>query len=162
MFSFDLSSCLFLLHFSSYFKNSRVYFVNWRCTLITEFLLTSTGIFVKSPGPLSDHKSKSELSKEVLYENENNQDECVAHVACKGPSYVPQSAIALRCRVMPPPCLKNPYIKDAVEMDVDPFRSWRTKCSGLAFFYSLISIGLQVISIKLLYCTVNGLWKIQS
>ncbi|CAO2839621.1 unnamed protein product [Amaranthus hypochondriacus] len=88
------------------------------------------GIFVKSPGPLSDHKSKSELSKEVLYENENNQDECVAHVACKGPSYVPQSAIALRCRVMPPPCLKNPYIKDAVEMDVDPFRSWRTKCSG--------------------------------
>ncbi|XP_057534243.1 wee1-like protein kinase isoform X2 [Amaranthus tricolor] len=88
------------------------------------------GIFVKSPGPLSDHQRNSELSTDVLYEDENNQDDCIANVACKGPSYVPQSAIALRCRVMPPPCLKNPYIKDAVEMDVDPFGSWRTKCSG--------------------------------
>lgn len=51
-------------------------------------------------------------------------------IATKGPSYVPQSAVALRCRVMPPPCIQNPYIKDASETDVDPFGCWRSKCSG--------------------------------
>lgn len=44
--------------------------------------------------------------------------------------YVSQSAVALRCRVMPPPCMKNPYIKDASENDVDPFGDRRSKCAG--------------------------------
>lgn len=88
------------------------------------------GIFEKSPDSLLDHQQTSELSNDTLYMDENKSGKTIATALGKVPSYVPQSAIALRCRVMPPPCLKNPYIKDAVEMDVDPFGSWRTKCSG--------------------------------
>lgn len=44
--------------------------------------------------------------------------------------YVSQSAVALRCRVMPPPCLKNPYVKDASAFDADPFSNQRLKCAG--------------------------------
>ncbi|XP_010522772.1 PREDICTED: wee1-like protein kinase [Tarenaya hassleriana] len=44
--------------------------------------------------------------------------------------YVSQSAVALRCRVIPPPCLKNPYLMDDSETDVDPFRYQRSKCAG--------------------------------
>ncbi|KAG7970788.1 hypothetical protein I3843_07G101900 [Carya illinoinensis] len=50
-------------------------------------------------------------------------------------SYVSQSAIALRCRVMPPPCIKNPYLMGALEMDLDPFGNQRSKCAG--FFPAL-------------------------
>lgn len=46
-------------------------------------------------------------------------------------SYVPQSAIALRCRVMPPPCIRNPYLNDASETDIDPFGNQRSKCAGM-------------------------------
>lgn len=45
-------------------------------------------------------------------------------------NYVSQSAVALRCRVMPPPCMKNPYLKDASDVGVDPFGNQRTKCAG--------------------------------
>ncbi|CAN4091454.1 unnamed protein product [Withania somnifera] len=48
----------------------------------------------------------------------------------KGPSYVSQSAIALRYRVMPPPCIRNPYLGNASEIDVDPFENRRSKCPG--------------------------------
>ncbi|KAL3626025.1 Mitosis inhibitor protein kinase wee1 [Castilleja foliolosa] len=44
--------------------------------------------------------------------------------------YVSQSAVALRCRVMPPPCLKNPYLTDALEVNGDPFDNQRSKCAG--------------------------------
>lgn len=88
------------------------------------------GIFVKSPPSLLDDQQTVELSKDTFCIEENKSGKSIATTLNKGPSYVTQSAIALRCRVMPPPCLKNPYIKDAVEMDVDPFGSWRTKCSG--------------------------------
>ncbi|KAL1825853.1 hypothetical protein ACET3Z_012631 [Daucus carota] len=46
-------------------------------------------------------------------------------------SYVSQSAVALRCRVMPPPCMKNPYLMDDSGVDIDPFGSSRSKCEGL-------------------------------
>lgn len=49
----------------------------------------------------------------------------------KNHSYVSQSAVALRCRVMPPPCIKNPYLKDASETDIDPFGNRRSKCAGI-------------------------------
>nr|GMD23583.1 wee1-like protein kinase [Ipomoea batatas] len=48
----------------------------------------------------------------------------------KNHSYVSQSAVALRCRVMPPPCIKNPYLKDASETDIDPFGNRRSKCAA--------------------------------
>ncbi|XP_022147918.1 wee1-like protein kinase [Momordica charantia] len=55
----------------------------------------------------------------------------------KKQNYVSQSAVALRCRVMPPPCMKNPYLKDASDIGVDPFGNQRTKCAG--FFPALFS-----------------------
>lgn len=50
--------------------------------------------------------------------------------------YVPQSAVALRCRVMAPPCADNPFSKNASETVIDPFGSYRSKHSG--FFGSII------------------------
>ncbi|XP_047943722.1 wee1-like protein kinase [Salvia hispanica] len=44
--------------------------------------------------------------------------------------YVSQSVVALRCRVMPPPCLNNPYVKNALDFYADPFSNQRSKCAG--------------------------------
>ncbi|KAG9450093.1 hypothetical protein H6P81_010058 [Aristolochia fimbriata] len=49
--------------------------------------------------------------------------------------YVSQSAVALRCRVMPPPCIKNPYLSETVMQDLDIFGNQRSKCTG--FFPSV-------------------------
>ncbi|XP_021775445.1 wee1-like protein kinase [Chenopodium quinoa] len=104
--------------------------------------LNQDGSFVKSPASMLDHQQAVELANDTNYVNENKTGKIAATALDNGPNYVPQSAIALRCRVMPPPCLKNPYIKDAVEMDVDPFGSWRTKCSG----YLSASAGAESMS----------------
>ncbi|PWA62508.1 WEE1-like kinase [Artemisia annua] len=45
--------------------------------------------------------------------------------------YVPPSAIVLRSRVTPPPCMRNPYIKDASDNGVDPFGDRRAKCADV-------------------------------
>lgn len=50
-------------------------------------------------------------------------------------SYVPQSAIALRCRVMPPPCIRNPYLSDVTDTDIDPFGNQRSKCAGMCILH---------------------------
>ncbi|KAK9756997.1 hypothetical protein RND81_01G134000 [Saponaria officinalis] len=86
-------------------------------------------ISVKSPDSQSDSQKTEELSKDYtdLIKSEKIS---TAPTLGKGRSYVPQSAVALRCRVMPPPCIRNPYMKDASETDADPFGSWRTKYSG--------------------------------
>ncbi|XP_020526066.1 wee1-like protein kinase isoform X2 [Amborella trichopoda] len=46
--------------------------------------------------------------------------------------HVSQSAVALRCRVMPPPCIKNPYAAQSFEMDVDTIcpQRWRSAVVG--------------------------------
>lgn len=44
--------------------------------------------------------------------------------------YVSQTAVALRCRVMPPPCVKNPYVMNASETSTDPFGYQRSKCAS--------------------------------
>lgn len=49
----------------------------------------------------------------------------------KKKSYVSQSAVALRCRVMPPPCIKNPYLNSVSAIDVDIFCDRRSKLTGL-------------------------------
>ncbi|KAL7101647.1 hypothetical protein ACP275_08G067600 [Erythranthe tilingii] len=48
----------------------------------------------------------------------------------KNHNYLSKSVVALRCRVMPPPCLKNPYLKDTSQFDADPFGNQRSKCAG--------------------------------
>lgn len=58
--------------------------------------------------------------------------------------YVSQSAVALRCRVMPPPCLKNPYVKNGSEFDADPFSNQRSKCAGAVFRIKLFFFFIRV------------------
>ncbi|KAG2260455.1 hypothetical protein Bca4012_008467 [Brassica carinata] len=44
--------------------------------------------------------------------------------------YVSQTAVALRSRVMPPPCLKNPYVMNDSDTATDPFGYQRSKCAS--------------------------------
>lgn len=53
--------------------------------------------------------------------------------------YVSQSVVALRCRVMPPPCLNNPYVKNALDFYADPFSNQRSKCAGAHMLFSSLS-----------------------
>ena len=64
----------------------------------------------------------------------------------KSQNYVSHSALALRCRVMPPPCIQNPYLKDASEKDIDPFGNKRSKCAGTVLVCALMSFSLSIFS----------------
>ncbi|KAK7337421.1 hypothetical protein VNO77_17995 [Canavalia gladiata] len=87
-----------------------------------------------SVNPLStfsgDHQPVVELGKDSVTE-EVAVEKTSAAGKPKAPSYVSHSAVALRCRVMPPPCIKNPYLKDVSEKETDPFGNQRSKCAGL-------------------------------
>ncbi|GMH25993.1 hypothetical protein Nepgr_027836 [Nepenthes gracilis] len=105
-------------------------------------ILKQDSISAKSPdSPLSDQQIV-ELSKDNCCNGESRTEKTVATGSEKGLNYVSQSAVSLRCHVMPPPCVKNPYLKDVLDMDVDPFCSWRLKCSG----YFPASIGADCLS----------------
>ncbi|KAJ0778767.1 putative non-specific protein-tyrosine kinase WEE family [Helianthus annuus] len=89
----------------------------------------------KSPEKLKSVRSKRQRQALLGLEEDDlpvesetdNQAPTEPHLNKQG--YVSQSAVALRCRVMPPPCMKNPYIKDASENDADPFGDRRSKCA---------------------------------
>ncbi|PON96612.1 Serine/threonine protein kinase [Trema orientale] len=68
--------------------------------------------------------------------NEVKMEKLTATGTKRVQSYVSQSAVALRCRVMPPPCIKNPYIKDSSVMALDPFGNQRSKCAD--FFPAIV------------------------
>lgn len=109
-------------------------------TLLTFHNFPDT-VSVKSPDSLSDSQKTVELSKDFSSTDELKTEKISVPTAVgKGRGFVPQSAVALRCRVMPPPCISNPYIKDALETDLDPFGSWRTKYSGCNFCCFTFSI----------------------
>lgn len=63
--------------------------------------------------------------------SEVKKEKIIATGTKKIQNYVSQSAVALRCRVMPPPCIKNPYVKDASDSDMDPLGNQRSKCAGM-------------------------------
>ncbi|KAM1169574.1 hypothetical protein TB2_030876 [Malus domestica] len=81
---------------------------------------------------LSGNQPIVELEADVFGMDEVMIEKPTATEPRKVQNYVSQSAVALRCRVMPPPCFKNPYIKNASEMGIDPLGSQRSKCA--AFF----------------------------
>ncbi|THG07147.1 hypothetical protein TEA_019247 [Camellia sinensis var. sinensis] len=89
----------------------------------------------KSPEKLKTVKSKRqrqvELPKDAFGIDEIMTEKAVGAESQKIHSYVSQSAVALRCRVMPPPCIKNPCIKDVSKIDIDPFSNRRSKCAGI-------------------------------
>ncbi|XP_065861302.1 wee1-like protein kinase isoform X2 [Euphorbia lathyris] len=80
--------------------------------------------------PGSFHQKDSEEIEEDTSSVEVKIEKTAVNETQKCQNYVSQSAVALRCRVMPPPCIKNPYLMDASEVDVDPFCSRRSKCAG--------------------------------
>ncbi|KAK1398896.1 Cyclin-dependent kinase WEE1 [Heracleum sosnowskyi] len=73
----------------------------------------------------------SELTDDTSVYHERNSVRAIDTELKKNHNYVSQSALALRCRVMPPPCMKNPYLMDNSVVDIDPFGSSRSKCEGL-------------------------------
>lgn len=74
-----------------------------------------------------------ELGKDAIGIDEIEIENSTVSEVRKTTNYVSQSAVALRCRVMPPPCFKNPYLKDASQMDIDPYGNQRSKCAGTPF-----------------------------
>uniref|UniRef100_A0A7N0SZI2 Wee1-like protein kinase n=1 Tax=Kalanchoe fedtschenkoi TaxID=63787 RepID=A0A7N0SZI2_KALFE len=82
-------------------------------------------------GELSNIK---ELSNDGLDEDEIENGDTPASESIKKKHYVSQSAVALRCQALPPPCISNPYLKEASYND--PLGNQRAKCAG--FFSSLI------------------------
>ncbi|OMO81861.1 wee1-like protein kinase-like protein [Corchorus olitorius] len=91
------------------------------------------GILVNPFSPTlcgSQSQQIEELGKDNFDVDEVNLQKTAIGGVQKTKSYVSQSAVALRCRVMPPPCIKNPYLTDSSEIDTDPFGNQRSKCAG--------------------------------
>lgn len=59
------------------------------------------------------------------------------------PNYVPQSAVALRCRVMPPPCLRNPFANESDVISLDIFHNRKSKLIESAFGMPIVDGGLS-------------------
>lgn len=104
-----------------------VHLCNWTSVLLADCVLLNP----LSPS-LSGRQQVVELANDTfdMETDEVKLDKTSVSGAKKIHSYVSQSAIALRCRVMPPPCIKNPYLMGALEMDLDPFGNQRSKCAG--------------------------------
>ncbi|OVA04326.1 Protein kinase domain [Macleaya cordata] len=82
-------------------------------------------------------QSATELASDSFGPDEFRKEETLVIGPEKKKNYVSQSAVALRCRVMPPPCIRNPYLKDVTEMDLDPFGNQRSKSTG--FFPTVVN-----------------------
>ncbi|PKA63486.1 Wee1-like protein kinase [Apostasia shenzhenica] len=89
--------------------------------------------------PCTLPSSNIQLDKETvkLQLDDFGQDEVGGNKLLKTSSakkqrYVSQSAVALRCRVMPPPCIKNPYLIINPLIDLDVFGDRKEKFSGLS------------------------------
>ncbi|KAJ0054574.1 hypothetical protein Pint_01022 [Pistacia integerrima] len=87
------------------------------------------GFLVNPLSPSSGYQDIVDLAKDSFGIDEIKVDKTAVIGTQKTQNYVSQSAVALRCRVMPPPCIKNPYQKDASEMDIDPLGNQRAKCA---------------------------------
>ncbi|KAF5175355.1 Wee1-like protein kinase [Thalictrum thalictroides] len=85
-----------------------------------------------SESPL--HNLVMEVASDALGSDEVNTEKSSVTGSERKPNYVSQSAVALRCRVMPPPCVRNPYSKETAEMDVDPFGNQRSKSLAAGIF----------------------------
>ncbi|XP_034932498.1 wee1-like protein kinase isoform X2 [Populus alba] len=78
---------------------------------------------------LSDQQQIVDIGKDNINSEEMMIEKTSTTEIKKPQNYVSQSAVYLRCRVMPPPCIKNPYLMDASEEGIDPFGNQRSKCA---------------------------------
>ncbi|GJZ30351.1 hypothetical protein Tco_0575398 [Tanacetum coccineum] len=93
--------------------------------------------------------SFSGMEDNVLEETEPD-NEPVTECQTYKQGYVPPPSMALHSRVTPPPCMRNPYIKDASDNGVDPFGDRRAKCTG--FFTCILQASPLLILKELERC----------
>lgn len=79
---------------------------------------------------LSDQQPIVATGKDNISADEVIIEKSSALETKKSQNYLSQSAVFLRCRVLPPPCIKNPYLTDVSEVGIDPFGNQRSKCAG--------------------------------
>ncbi|KAL9686109.1 hypothetical protein QQ045_023564 [Rhodiola kirilowii] len=92
-------------------------------------------INLQSPSPILRELSNiKELADD--YEDEIEDGDTPLIESTKKKHYVSQSAVALRCQALPPPCISNPYLKEKDASYDDPLGNRRAKCAG--FFSSII------------------------
>ena len=75
----------------------------------------------------------------------------------KAQNYLSRSVVALRSRVIPPPCIRNPYLKDVSNKDKDPYGNQRSKYAGISLvsrFETSIHIGQSCFFLQC-YCIVQ-------
>lgn len=94
------------------------------------FTLVIDGVNPLSPTFSNDHHLIEEIGKDSVVEDVAFE-KTIEVGKPNAQNYVSQSAVALRCKVMPPPCIKNPYLKDVSETEIDPFGNQRSKCAGI-------------------------------
>ncbi|KAG8058058.1 hypothetical protein GUJ93_ZPchr0002g26190 [Zizania palustris] len=70
-----------------------------------------------------------------LNEDDSEEEQFKESNSHKRGSYVSQSAVALRCRAMPPPCIRNPYLNTDPQIGDDVF-GWR-QCKSSGFSLSV-------------------------
>ncbi|KAL6006884.1 Mitosis inhibitor protein kinase wee1 [Asimina triloba] len=97
--------------------------------------------FANAPCTNGSQHQKAELAADTFGSDDSKVVNPLVSGSQKKQNYVSQSAVALRCRVMPPVCIKNPYLSDAVTMDLDIFGNRRSKAAG--FFPSVGGDGLS-------------------
>ncbi|KAJ6319815.1 hypothetical protein OIU78_015258 [Salix suchowensis] len=81
---------------------------------------------------LSDQQPIVDTGKDNISADEVIIEKSSALETKKPQNYLSQSAIFLRCRVVPPPCIKNPYLTDVSEVGIDPFGNQRSKCAAFS------------------------------
>ncbi|WVZ77970.1 hypothetical protein U9M48_025757 [Paspalum notatum var. saurae] len=76
-----------------------------------------------------------------LTRDDSEEEKSMEPVLQKRGGYVSQSAVALRCRVMPPPCVKNPYLNKDPCIDDDVYGG--RQCNSAGFSPSIGGNGLS-------------------
>ncbi|KAK6937405.1 Protein kinase domain [Dillenia turbinata] len=100
-------------------------------TLKTKRFRLDDNLVDSSIPTFSCHQQALELENDTLDLDEFMTESVIVNGSQTKRNYVSQSAVALRCRAMPPPCIKNPYLKYTSDMDGDRFGYQRAKYAGI-------------------------------
>ncbi|KAG8069687.1 hypothetical protein GUJ93_ZPchr0006g44746 [Zizania palustris] len=76
-----------------------------------------------------DNQRIAPILLDGINEDDSEEERLKEPNSHKRGSYVSQSAVALRCRVMPPPCIRNPYLNTDPQIDDDVFGGKQCKSS---------------------------------
>ena len=74
-----------------------------------------------------------------LTRDDSEEEQPMKPVPEKRGGYVSQSAVALRCRVMPPPCVKNPYLNTDPYIDDAVYGGRQCNSAGIIVAFCAIS-----------------------